>query len=52
MRREHYGELELRGKKILQRIFRNMRGCDWIDRAKVQNQWRAIDKMARNFLVP
>jgi len=46
------GELDFRGRKILQRIFKNIRGCDWTDKAKVQNQWRTLDNMARNFLIP
>lgn len=50
--KEHYGELDFRGRKTLQRIFKNIRGCDWNDKAKGQNQWRAPDNMARNFLVP
>jgi len=52
MGREHSGELDLCGTKLPQRIFKNIRGWDWIDKAKVQNQWRAIDNMARNFLIP
>jgi hypothetical protein len=52
MGREHYGELDLRGRKTLQWIFKNIRRCHWNDKAKVQNQWRAIDNMALKFLIP
>jgi len=52
MGREHYGELDFRGRKILQRIFKSIRGCDWTDKGKVQIQWRTLNNMARNFLIP
>ena len=51
MGREHHGELHFRGRKLLQRFFKNTRDCDWTDEVKVQNQWRTLDKMARNFLI-
>jgi hypothetical protein len=54
MEGDHFEDLDVEGRIIVRRIFRNCvgGGMDWIDLARDRDRWRALLKAVMNPRVP